>query len=66
MRFLNALNFLKAPAPATPAAGTVVVYFKADGLAYYKGEDGVEHAFSSGGGGSGATSSDLAFAAAHG
>lgn len=35
-----------ASAPATPAAGTLVVYAKADGLLYYKGSDGTEHTVS--------------------
>lgn len=35
-----------AAAPAAPAAGSLVVYAKADGQLYYKGSDGVEHAMS--------------------
>lgn len=42
-----------AAVPPTPAAGTVVAYAKAEGALYYKGSDGVEHAFGGGSGGAG-------------
>lgn len=35
--------------PATPSAGSVAVYAKADGLLYYQGSDGTEHALSGSG-----------------
>jgi len=37
----------KSVTPATPPAGTVIIYPKADGRFYYMGEDGIEYIISS-------------------
>lgn len=39
--------FAEVAAPSTPTSGQGVIYVKSDGLPYYKGDDGVEHALSS-------------------
>lgn len=40
--------FAEAAAPSTPSSGQGVIYVKADGLPYYKGDDGVERALANG------------------
>lgn len=47
------VEFAEAAAPATPAAGQVRIYAKADGLMYSKDDAGVETALGGGGGGTG-------------
>jgi len=46
-------TFAEGAAPATPSAGNVVVYAKADGLMYSKDDGGVETLMSGGAGGGG-------------
>jgi hypothetical protein len=38
------IEFKDIATPSAPASGTHIVYFKADGKAYYMGSDGVETA----------------------
>jgi hypothetical protein len=53
--------FDEVAAPATPAAGTVVVYAKADGLLYSKDDAGAETLVSGGVGGGGGIDSGTSF-----
>lgn len=48
---LNSLNVSEVAAPATPAAGTVVIYAKTDGKLYIKDDTGSETELTSGGAG---------------
>lgn len=52
-------TFVEGSAPATPSAGNVVVYAKADGLMYSKDDGGVETLMSGGAGGGGGGSGDV-------
>jgi len=55
---MSQIKFKEQATPATPEAGTVVLYAKADGLLYLKGDDGVEKSVRPVGGGTGDLLSD--------